>query len=160
MGGLNNQEEVRSELERIANEDGSLTPEMVVQAARDESSPLHDYFQWDSKIAAHAWRLEQARSLIRSVHVVITTTAQTVKTVGYVRDPEKPAGEQGYIRTVSVMGQTEKARLILFEEFSRATAALRRARELAIAFGLNQEVDNLISQTNGLYQAVQQRQML
>jgi len=54
------------ELERIrkANK-GFLRPVDVVTAARSESSPLHDWFEWDDGKAAEEFRLEQARRLIR-----------------------------------------------------------------------------------------------
>lgn len=56
-------------LNEIANESGMITPEIVVKAAEDESSPLHKYFEWNTKKAAIAYRLEQARHLIREVYV-------------------------------------------------------------------------------------------
>ncbi len=50
---------------------GKLTAEQVVQAAKDPNSPLHDQFLWNDKKAAHKQRLDTARQLIRSVKVVI-----------------------------------------------------------------------------------------
>lgn len=58
--------DVLGELERIAKEGGGiLTAEAVVEAARDEDSPLHASFTWDNSEAAAKWRLHQARNLIR-----------------------------------------------------------------------------------------------
>jgi hypothetical protein len=48
---------------------GELTPPAVVDAARDKKSPLHRHFEWDDNVAANKYRLDQARSLIRSIHV-------------------------------------------------------------------------------------------
>lgn len=48
---------------------GHLVPKAVVEAARDKKSPLHKHFEWDNQIAADKFRLDQARSLIRSIHV-------------------------------------------------------------------------------------------
>lgn len=48
---------------------GEITPENVVKAAEPVDSPLHDWFEWDDKAAAHQYRLEQARQLIRIVKV-------------------------------------------------------------------------------------------
>lgn len=59
---------IRAELERLARaHGGELHPAVVVSAARDEASPLHDSFDWDDTEAAHSWRLHQARQLIRAV---------------------------------------------------------------------------------------------
>jgi hypothetical protein len=52
-----------------AKNGGRLTPGDVVDAARSEKHPLHHHFEWDNSIAAEAYRLEQARSIIRIVRV-------------------------------------------------------------------------------------------
>lgn len=63
------------ELERLAALHGaeveSLSPDVIVEAAREASSPLHPYFEWDlAKAAAQMWR-EQAGYLVRSIRVTI-----------------------------------------------------------------------------------------
>lgn len=59
---------IRTELERLAKENGGeLRPEVVVLAAAEPSSPLHDSFEWNDTEAAEKWRLHQARNLIRAV---------------------------------------------------------------------------------------------
>ena len=50
---------------------GVLTPEVVVHDAKKKSSPFHDYFEWNDGAAAHEYRLQQARYLIRSIEVTI-----------------------------------------------------------------------------------------
>lgn len=45
---------------------GVLRPEEVVKAARPIKSALHDKFTWDDSEAAHQFRLEEARRLIRT----------------------------------------------------------------------------------------------
>lgn len=49
---------------------GRLTPPAVVDAARDNRHPLHKFFEWDDAIAAESFRLDQARTLIRSIRLV------------------------------------------------------------------------------------------
>ncbi len=59
-------------LKEIAKRDGGkLRPQAVVDAAKDEDSPLHNAFCWDDAEAARLYRLDQARRLIRSFKVVI-----------------------------------------------------------------------------------------
>lgn len=54
------------ELQRIAEANGGvLRPEVVVSEARPADSPLHRHFQWDDDKAADAYRIHQARQLIR-----------------------------------------------------------------------------------------------
>ena len=46
---------------------GDLTPEAVVENARNEESVLHPHFEWDDAAAAEKFRHDQARGLIRSI---------------------------------------------------------------------------------------------
>lgn len=64
-------QEVGEELERIAGASGlQADPDTVVRAAEPDEAPLHPYFEWDRDKAAHEHRKDQARKLIRSIHVV------------------------------------------------------------------------------------------
>lgn len=44
-----------------------VTPARVLTAARAKRSPLHRFFEWNSRVAADAYRLDQARYYLRSV---------------------------------------------------------------------------------------------
>lgn len=57
-------------LESLQEQAGALTPELLVQVANDPKNPLHAYFEWDEQRAAHRYRVEQARHLLRSIRVV------------------------------------------------------------------------------------------
>jgi hypothetical protein len=56
-------------LRDIEKRDGILTPHAVVDEAKDNSSPLHKYFEWDDNKAGSEYRLWQARKLIANVKV-------------------------------------------------------------------------------------------
>ena len=64
------QEERLKALQDIERAAGRLTPEAVVEAARDPASPLHGWFTWDDEAAAHMQRIYQARRLIASVQLI------------------------------------------------------------------------------------------
>lgn len=55
--------------EIAAATDGHLTPRATVDAARDPRSALHPHFEWDDAAAAEAYRLDQARELIRMIRI-------------------------------------------------------------------------------------------
>lgn len=61
---------LQAELEAIYKRKGFLTAEVVVEAATPPTHPLHIEFIWDDKIAGHAYRLDQARALIRRCKVI------------------------------------------------------------------------------------------
>lgn len=63
--------EVEAALDEIYNEEGELTEDNVLKAARLKSSPLHEFFEWDNNKAAAEYRRLQARSLIVNVTVTI-----------------------------------------------------------------------------------------
>lgn len=48
-----------------------LTAENVVEVSRDESSPIHNEFEWDNDVAAEEWRKQQATNMIRNISVVL-----------------------------------------------------------------------------------------
>lgn len=83
------------ELERIrTHNNGRLESEDVVDAARPEDAPLHPAFEWDDEKAAEAYRIEQAKYIIRHVDVVM----------------EKEKGEAAPIRAfVSVMRDDDRS---------------------------------------------------
>jgi hypothetical protein len=64
---------IKAALHKIAaRADGLLTPEAVVETAKDKHSPLHSHFEWDDGHAASLYRLEQARRIIRLAVEVVT----------------------------------------------------------------------------------------
>lgn len=66
-----NAQKIGKALEAISAEHlGHLRPGDVVEAARNPKSALHSHFTWDDKVAAEAYRMEEARALIRLVRVV------------------------------------------------------------------------------------------
>lgn len=50
---------------------GTLTRELVLDAAASVDSPLHRFFEWNNRSAAHEYRLVQAGYLLRSIEVVV-----------------------------------------------------------------------------------------
>jgi hypothetical protein len=59
------------EVERIRKKcGGEVDAQQLVKAASSKASPLHPEFEWDDKIAASEYRLEQGRLLLRSLVVV------------------------------------------------------------------------------------------
>ena len=144
---------VRLRLAEIEAENGGrLTPDAVVADAKDPSSPLHPYFEWDVKKAAAAHWIEQARALISSVHVVVRTDTKSVRSVYYVRDPRADTHEQGYVSVKTLRTDADLAREALLSEFTCVAHALRRARELAVALGSASEVESLLQSVIGLRQ--------
>jgi hypothetical protein len=149
-------DDIIAELTRLSVENhGRLTPDNVVDAAQDEASPLHRCFEWDNDAAAHMFRVEQARHLIRSVRVDFTTSHHTVRVPAFVHDPECEHGEQGYVSIRQLSSDEDKSREVVIAEFSRAASALRRARSVAMALGIEEQIDDISEQMKRVVESVQ-----
>lgn len=145
-------QEQRERLEqiRLAN-GGILRPADVVQDAAAEDSPLHELFEWNDSEAAAAYRLAQARSVIRNVTYELRIGEAVRTTVAYVRDPDADHGEQGYRSVEDLISEEEAAHRALVEEFRRVAALLARARNLAAVLGLEGEVDDILGRVSAAH---------
>jgi hypothetical protein len=130
-------------------ETGRLTPEAVVADAKRKDSPLHDLFEWDVKKAAYQHWLDRAREVM-TMRVVVTTESATVRVVGYVRDPTAGPKDAGYVSIGRLRGDQDGAREVLVAEFGRIRDLLNRARELAAAFDMQDELGSMVTQVVGL----------
>lgn len=132
---------IREELSKIAV-DGRLTPESVIEASKPKKHPLHGYFEWDDKTAAHEHRLYQARKLIAFVPVVREVQSRSVSPQ-WVRDPTV-GHEQGYVSIDIAKKEPATAAQIMDYEISRALSHLERARNIAVELGRAEVIDKTI----------------
>lgn len=137
---------------------GVLTPAAVVRDARNPDSPLHRHFTWNVKAAAAAHWLDQARALIVSVRVQVTTETKNVTAVYYTRHPGLEASKQGYIGLAALRSDADLARQSLVAEFNAVANLLRRAREHAAALDASAEVEALLQGVVGLRRRFEQEQ--
>ena len=143
--------EIEERMQAIADANGGkLTPSAVVDDARNPSSPLHGQFEWDDSKAAEAYRVVQARTLIRSVECVIRTTTVVLKAPFYIRDPDAGSKEQGYVTVTKLRTDEDAAREAAVNELIRANQYLLRAKTIVKALGLDAEFDQLMAGTNDL----------
>jgi hypothetical protein len=118
--------DLRSLLEGVRSEFGTLTPRTVVDAARPVNSPLHSRFEWDDAVAGEAWRREQASALIRSVRVTYAedkSGPKDVRAFVSVRSDESPHSAT-YIPTDEALLDDFTRRLVL-AECEREIASLK-----------------------------------
>lgn len=133
--------EIVAELRRLAAENGGiLKPEAVVDAARDDESPLHSQFEWDDTEAAAAYRLYQARHLI--ARVVVTYESAAGKTdhqvfVSVTTDRKAEGG--GYRVLADALSDAElKAQMMADARASMLSFRAKYARLTELADVLNE----------------------
>ena len=114
---------VQDELQRIAALHEGLRPSDVVTEAKPKESPIHNEFEWTDSKAAHQFRLDQARRLIRIAVPMVTQPDGSVKRDPFVWIPpthaqrEKSESNEGVYQQMSVVVQD-------VDKFARALTAL------------------------------------
>lgn len=112
---------------------GELTPKDVLDDARNPNSPLHSYFEWSESAAAEAYRLQQARGLIRSVVAIYVQPEQPARRAkAFVHIPEK--GAPHYRSMPDAMSAQKTRQLVLqraWREFQAWKGRYKDMREFA-----------------------------
>lgn len=141
---MNKEERKKVDQEILAIGDG-VTPNAVVDKAKDPKSALHQQFDWDDSSAATKYRLIHARWLIRTVTFVsatVSTPERSVKAPVFVKDPE--TRDQGYRMVVKVRDEKETAVKVMLSELQRVEACLVRAKAIADVLGLEKDLERLL----------------
>lgn len=122
-----------AELERIRKDHrGRLAAPTVVAEATPKNAPLHPYFEWDDRKAAHQHRVEQARTLIQSVEIEMTQTDGTrVPVPAYVSLRGRRGDNKGYMSTQDVFSDRELRAMLLREALDDLAAFERRYKRLS-----------------------------
>jgi len=144
-----NNPEIVQELKTIAEENGGiLLPDRIIDRAAEPTSILHSWFEWNDQKAGHAFRMEQARRLIRISVEYLHNGNETVPFRVFVSlTSDRSVG--GYRSMVSVLrDQDSKQQLLedartemerfqtkysMLEELSRVFEAMREAMAEKVA---------------------------
>lgn len=135
-----NDQGVVAEFQRIYNENGGILRAVdIVNAAREETSPLHSKFEWDDTKAAEAHRLHQARQLISVVVNVIGNKNNNITTRVWVSlSTDRQVENGGYRTLVDVMTSEEKRAQLLAD-------ALAELHVFQQKYSTLQELDSIFS---------------
>lgn len=133
----------RKAIDACRDRHGRIMPKLVVQAARNPKSPLHEDFIWDDRLAAEQQRLDRARELIREVKLMVVYDDRKIATPFYVSDPS--SRESAYIPTTVAAKDEEIAETVLLDELRRIESAVVRARSIAAAFDLTAYFDRMLN---------------
>lgn len=132
---------------------GRITPDMVIQDAKDPDSPLHECFEWDIGKAAMAHWRERARTIIRSVRINYTVEKQTITAIAYVRDPDQ-SKEQGYRSVMGIRTERQCAAAAMMNEVERMRAIVRRCEELAGVLAVTPKLKRIAVEIEAIAEAV------
>lgn len=137
---------------------GNLDPKRVVEAARYKDSPLHSYFEWDDKKAASAYRIDQARDLIRRVEMVITVKDVPFRAPRWVSEPSNRLEGGGYSELLDIRSDEDRARDVLIDEMKRMTSAIARMKSVAAVLNAEDDLMEIDRQVKRVIEEVSQNQ--
>lgn len=132
---------VAEHLTALRDKKGSLTALVVLQGARVKRSPLHTLFEWDDNVAAHEYRLVQAREVLRSVVIL---------------NEEQPDAEpiRAFVTIIGEQGTDFTPLMVAMnDEQMRAQVIARALREMQIwtkRYGQYEELAAIVQATERL----------
>jgi hypothetical protein len=125
--------EIKAELDRLksAARDKRLRWQDVVLAARDKSSPLHAYFDFNREAAMEHYLRAQAEELIASYTVVVMTdSGEKVRTRAFVSISTDRQNGGGYRSILDVLSDEDLKQQMLLDALSDLAAFKERYKEL------------------------------
>lgn len=118
----------KEELQKIYDQHGQLTPELVVQVARPKAHPLHSHvFDRGPKEAAEAWYRHRAHELIQTIR--ITYRDNNDKPLD-IRAWHAVRGETGYVyEPAEKIAQNEFQSRLVLQDMEREWRQLKNRYE-------------------------------
>lgn len=129
-GAVKDAEAVGQHLELLREKcKGELTPEDVLADAKHDNSPLHSFFEWSNTKAAHQYRLQQARGLIRAVVAVyVSPDKPAIRHKAFVHISEP--GANHYRETTHALSQKKTREMVLRRAWDELQQWRRRYADL------------------------------
>ena len=123
--------------------DGYLTPQQVVDHARDKDSALHPLFEWVDSVAAEAYRREQAGAMMRALQIHYEVEPERYEVVRALQNVTRNS-VRVYVQTIRALQDVDLRRQVIdaaFKELQGWTYRYRQYRELS---EIITEVDRLL----------------
>lgn len=120
-------------LEQIQKRTGrrGIKPSEVIDEAKEPSSPLHEFFEWDNTKAAEAYRVEQARHLLAAITVEYEDVNESRPVRLFVNmKPQGEGNEREYIPTVAVLSDASMRAQLIRQALGEADAWRKRYEHL------------------------------
>jgi hypothetical protein len=142
-------EDAYAEIERIkALCNGDMELQVLVDESKPKDAVLHKEFEWRNTVAARQWRLQQARMVVQSIHIIPDGSDIPVRKYHSVRvvtsEPNKKPVVKNVFRSVEdVMADPETRDELLGQAIRDALAYKKRyqgLQELAKVFAAFDEV--------------------
>lgn len=143
-----------SRINHLSEKEGFVTPEMVLEDAKNKNSPLHDYFDWNDREAAASWRIEQAKYLIR--HIVVTIIndekPETIRQFYSITPTSemKSDAPRVYVTLDSVLSDVDKRKEVIGYALRELEGWKARYKQYSELSGLIEILDDEIRKVKGV----------
>lgn len=139
-----------AEIERLTRMNGGgISPEAVVEAARDPKSVLHEAFEWDDSAAAEEHRKWQARTMIGSIKIVEERGSGsevrhlTIRAFAHVSEREGEAAN--YKPMMEALSDEHQRRQVFGQALSTLTQWKRRYGQLKEFVRVSEAIDVVLA---------------
>jgi hypothetical protein len=145
-------EEIIQALEEMEAQHWQMTPELLVNLARDPANVFHEriFKSSDEELADQA-RLDIARRIL-SVKYTVVVEGHMVRTVCFVRDPKLGIRVQGYVNLNQTKPHSQEAKRVLARELACIEALIDRVHGIAQRLGLATEFAAALMRIGKKYQ--------
>ena len=136
---------------QLADKLGYVTPKIVVEDAKSPKSPLHDYFEWNDKIASEKWRLDQAGYLIRHISITIEDHAKPEIRHFYSITPSeemKTKDPKVYVTMDVIMSDDEKRKEVILYALRELRGWTERYRQYSELTELIHDIEKHIKKVH------------
>lgn len=154
-------------IEHLTEEEGFVTPYMLVKRSEDVDAPLHPLFEWDDTVAAEKFRIEQGRGVLRNLVIVReetpdhdSVTVRAFVNVTLPDDEENKDTARGWVSIGRALNDdTMRNELLIsalldIQAFERKYSTLKDSQKLSAVFDAIAEVleanKELLSQGMGV----------
>jgi len=115
---------------------GRVTAQDLVKDGRRQGSPLHDYFEWDDAAAGAAFRVEQAKYLLRHLEIGMKINDRTVLMRAFHSVVLAQEERQVYVTLERVLAETDLRDQVLKEAVREIRAWQAKYGHLADCAGI------------------------
>jgi hypothetical protein len=145
---------VEARINKLYKVNKNITPDDVINDAKNPESPLHECFNWNIGIAAlEHWR-DTARALIRSVTIKVTVESHVLASPRYIHSPDVAAHEQSYVDVTELKTKPKLAKEALTYEIELMESIIERVKSIAVSLGLENEINNISKSIAKIYQKI------
>lgn len=129
---MRKQNKLEGVVQDLFDKHGHIKPSMLLDEAQNEDSSIHNLFEWDDTKAAHEYRLDQSRKMLRKVKIIYDGEPERLIHIPkvIVKDESKEGEYKPVTAIVKVQDDFARA---LSEAVGKLSSAQQAVHDLEVA---------------------------